>query len=179
VIYTNTHDFGPAIMLNDIHNLALRDFFIVGGNTWAFDASMLEYLYDQGFVEGLYIPSWYAWWTDEENLGIQMAEDILETNGRTDADKLAGRLLIQGGLDLACYAVKQAIIGKGNIELNGEDLKMALDEISGHEVMEGLFTVDFSGGNRSLTSLQIRQVQGNTGVLVTVEEFSEIPDFRP
>jgi ABC-type branched-subunit amino acid transport system substrate-binding protein len=177
VVYTNTHDFGPAILLNDMNNLAIRDFFIVGGNNWAFDASMLDYLFDLKYAEGFYIPSWYAWWTDTENLGIQFADDILEVNGRADADKVIGRLLIQGGLDLACHAIEEAILQTGYENVSSEKIKKALDEISGYEVMNGLFNVDFSGGNHSPTMLQMRQVQGDAGVLVTVEGFSEIPDF--
>jgi ABC-type branched-subunit amino acid transport system substrate-binding protein len=179
VIYTNTQDFGPAILLNDLNNLALRDFFIVGGNSWAFDTAMLGNLFDPGFADGFYIPSWYAWWTDTGNLGIQFAEDILEENGRSDAEKGIGRLLIQGGLDLACHAIEQAILQKGYEEISGEQIKEALDEISGYDVMNGLFTVDFSGDNHSPTSLQIRQVQGGAEQLVTVEDFSELPDFKP
>jgi len=179
VIYTNTHDFGPAILLNDMNNLAVRDFFIVGGNNWAFDTGMMRNLFDPGYADGFYIPSWYAWWTDTENLGIQLAEDILEANNRTEADKVIGRLLIQGSLDLACHAIEQAIIKKGYQNINGVEIKKALDEISGYKVMNGLFTVDFSSGNRSPASLYIRQVQGNAGILFTVEGFSEIPDFKP
>lgn len=177
VIYSNTHDFGPANLLNDLSNLAVRDFFVVGGNNWSFDTGMLEYLYDPGFAKDFHIPSWYAWWTDTDNLGIQIAEEILEVNGRTDEDKMNGRLLIQGGLDIACYAIEQAILKEGNITINGVDVKKALDEISEYEVMKGLFIVDFSDGVRYPSFLEMRKVQGYKGVLLTVEDFSEIPDF--
>ena len=46
VIYTNTHEFGPANLLNDLHNLAIHDFFIIGGNNWAVDVGMFEYLHE-------------------------------------------------------------------------------------------------------------------------------------
>jgi ABC-type branched-subunit amino acid transport system substrate-binding protein len=179
VVYTNTHEFGPANLLNDMNNLAVRDFFIVGGNNWSFDAGMLEYLYDPGFAEGFFIPSWYAWWTDTQNIGIQFAEEIVEANGRGAKDKGAGRLLIQGGLDIALHAIGQAILEDGFENISGKGIKKSLDEIDGYEVMKGLFTIDFFGENHSPTSLQMRQVQEDAAVLVTVEEFSEIPEFIP
>jgi ABC-type branched-subunit amino acid transport system substrate-binding protein len=177
VIYSNTHEYGPAKLLNDLNNLAIRDFFVVGGNHWAFDTGMLEYLYDPGFAENFFTPSWHAWWTDKENAGIQIAEQILEANGRTDADKMTGRLLIQGGLDLACYAIEQAIINKGDLNISGVEIKKTLDEISDYEVMNGLFSVNFSDGARSPSFLQMRKVLGNDSLLVTIEQYSEIPDF--
>jgi ABC-type branched-subunit amino acid transport system substrate-binding protein len=179
VIYANMHEFGPANLLNDLHNLAIRDFFIVGGNNWAMDATMFDFLSEPIFAEDFYIPTWYAWWTDKENPGIQFAEEILVTNERGEREKTTGRLLIQGGIDLARYAIEQAILEVGYESISGDEIYQIFQDISSYEIMGGLSTVDFTDGKRSPTLLQMRQVQGDTGKLMTVEEFSEIPDLNP
>jgi branched-chain amino acid transport system substrate-binding protein len=179
VIYTNTHGFGPANLLNDLRNLAIQDFFIVGGSNWAVDVGMFELLPEVSFAEGFYSPSWYAGWTDTENQGIRFAEEIVSTSGGGDSDKTVGRLLIQGGLDIACNAIEQAILDVGYENISGEDVYRVLGEMSGYEAMEELFTVDYSNGKRAPNLLQMRQVQGDTGKLVTVKEFTGIPDFNP
>ncbi len=177
VIYTNTHAYGPANLLNDLHNLAIRDFFIVGGNNWAVDVGMFEYLSEAGFSEGFYNPGWYAWWTDTENQGIQRAEEILNVHGGDDGEKTVGRLLVQGGLDLFRSVIEKAILEVGFENLSGEVIYQVLSEIHNYEVMEGLFTIDYSRGNHSPAFLQMRRIQGDGGKLVIVEDFTRIPDF--
>jgi ABC-type branched-subunit amino acid transport system substrate-binding protein len=179
VIYTNTHAYGPAALLNDLNNLAIRNFFVVGGNNWALDAATFTYLADPAFAYEFYAPFWYAWWSDSENPAIQLAEDILEINKRSEEEKTAGRLLVQGGLDLARYAIEQAILEVGFENLTGEDVYNMLSQISGYEVMGGLFYVDYSNGNRFPTTLQIRQAQGDSTDLEIMGDFTEIPELNP
>ena len=179
VIYTNTHAYGPATLLNDLNNLAIRNFFVVGGNNWALDAATFTYLADPAFADEFYAPFWYAWWSDSENPAIQLAVDILETNKRSEEEKTAGRLLIQGGLDIARYAIEQAILEVGFENLTGEDVYNVLSQISGYKVMGGLFYVDYSDGKRSPTTLQMRQAQGDSSDLEILGDFTEIPELTP
>jgi len=177
IIYTNTHSFGPAGLLNDLNNLAIRSFFIVGGNSWGLDAETFTYLADPGFADGFYAPSWYAWWSDSGNPGIQFAEEIFTVSGRTEEEKSAGLLLGMGFLDLAVEAIEQTILEEGYENLTGENVFKFLSQLANYPVMGGLFSIDFSDGQRSPLMLQMRQVQGDTGNIVTVEEFKPIPEL--
>ena len=177
IIYTNTHSFGPAGLLNDLNNLAINGFFIVGGNSWGLDAETFIYLANPNFADGFYAPSWYASWSDEENPSIQLAEEIFQANGRTEEEKNTGLLLGMGFLDLAVEAIEQTILEEGYENLTGKNIYNFLSQLSGYPVMSGLFPVDFTDGQRSPSKLQIRQVQGDPGNIITVEEFKPIPDL--
>ena len=44
VIWTNTLAFGPAVLLNDLNSLGLRDEFVVAGPNWAMDLATYAFL---------------------------------------------------------------------------------------------------------------------------------------
>ena len=177
IIYTNTHSFGPAGILNDLTNLAIRSFFIVGGNSWALDTETFTFLANPNFSDGFYAPSWYAWWSDSENPGIQLAEEIFTASGRTKEENNTGLLLGMGFLGLAVDAIEKTILEEGYENLTGQNVYNFLTQLSDYPVLGGLFLVDFTEGQRSPSMLQIRQVQGDPGKIVTVEEFRPIPDI--
>lgn len=179
VIYTNTHGFGPAFLLNDLNNLGLRNFFVVGGNNWALENTTFAFLADPGYADGLFAPMWYAGWSDNENPAILLAEEVFTANNRAEQEKTASRLLIQGSLDLAQYVIEQAILDVDYENLTGEDVYEVLSQLSGYEVMGGLFTVDYSDGKRSPTMLQMRRVQGDSFDVVPVGEVTDIPELIP
>ena len=82
-----------------------------------------------------------------------------------------------GFLDLAVEAIEQTILEEGYENLTGENVFKFLSQLANYPVMGGLFSIDFSDGQRSPLMLQMRQVQGDTGNIVTVEEFKPIPEL--
>ncbi|MEK7324099.1 MAG: ABC transporter substrate-binding protein, partial [Chloroflexota bacterium] len=66
-IWTNTLAFGPAVILNDLNSLGLRDQFVVAADNWAMDLSLYAFLADPAYGVGLITPFPYLWWTDTDN----------------------------------------------------------------------------------------------------------------
>ena len=74
-------------------------------------------------------------------------------------------------------AIEKTILEEGYENLTGQNVYNFLTQLSDYPVLGGLFLVDFTEGQRSPSMLQIRQVQGDPGKIVTVEEFRPIPDI--
>lgn len=179
VIYTNTLAFGPAALLNDLNALGLRDQFLVGGNNWAMDVSLYAFLADPSYAAGFYAPFPFAWWQETDNPAVQLAQELYDRFEREPAEHNVGRLLIQGGLDIGKYAIEQAILEVGYENLTGQAVYDQLSQLQGYDVMDGLVTVDYTGGRRAPSLLQMRVIQGGPDAFVIVQDFSEAPDLRP
>ena len=179
VIWTNTLAHGPAVLLNDLHELGLRDQFVVGGCFLTMDFPTYAFLADPSYGEGFYAAFPYAWWSETDNPAIQTALEIAEKNERGPEALILGRLIVQSGLDVARHAIEQAILDVGFENLNGEAVYNALTQIQDYEVMGGLTTVDFTNGIRASRISQIRQIQGGPGQFVIIQDFTELPDLRP
>lgn len=149
VIYTNLRGFGLAGLLNALNALGLRDRFVVGTPASGYDTQFLEYLADPPYAQGLYLTSIWAWWS-EENVGIQ----FLDTLGNGAETNDWGYIKMAGAVGLAQRALEAAILQDGFQALSPEAVSSALDGLEEYPVMSGLFTVDYSGGSRSLDRLR-------------------------
>lgn len=164
VIYTNVRGFGLAALLNALHDLGLRDRFVVAAPALALDAEAYAYLADPSYAEGVYLTSVWAWWQEAPNPGIQAAGAL----GAADEVKDWGYLQMVGAVDLARRALEDAILANGFENLSPETVFAALQSLEDYQVLGGLFSVDYSGGNRSLIELRLWQVGAGQGELFLV-----------
>ncbi len=179
VIWTNTLAFGPAVILNDLYSLGLRDQFVVAADNWAMDLSLYAFLAEPSYGVGLITAFPYLWWTDMDNTGIQYAYKIFKANDRPKAEQNVGYLLLVAGVNLAADAIKLAIDTVGYENLTGEAVRDALMALGRHDVLDGVLRIDYSGGSRSVHLSQIRQIQGGPDKFVVLQDWTETPDLRP
>ncbi|MDW8325146.1 MAG: ABC transporter substrate-binding protein [Anaerolineales bacterium] len=179
VIWTNTLAFGPAIILNDLHSLGLRDQFVVAADNWAMDLSLYAFLANPAYGVGLITAFPYLWWTDADNPGVQTIEKIFKANNRPPAEHNVGYMLAVANTYLAADAIRLAIDTVGYDNLTGEAVHDALIALGPHEVLNGVLRVDYSGGNRAPRQAQIRMIQGGPDKFVVIQDWTEMPDLRP
>ncbi len=178
-IWTNTLAFGPAVILNDLNSLGLRDQFVVAADNWAMDLSLYAFLADPAYGVELITTFPYLWWTDADNAGIQYAEKVFQDNGRPAAEHNVGYMLLVAGVDLAADAIKLAIDTVGYENLTGEAVYNALIELGAYQALDGVLRVDYSGGTRAPRQAQIRMIQGGPDKFVVLQDWTEMPDLRP
>jgi len=179
VIWNNTLAFGPAVILNDLNSLGLRDQFVVAADNWAMDLSLYAFLANPAYGVGLITTFPYLWWTDADNAGVQYAEKVFKDNGRPAAEHNVGYLLLVAGVDLAADAITLAIDTVGYENLNGEAVHNALIELGVYQALDGVLRVDYSGGTRAPRQAQIRMIQGGPDKFVVLQDWTEMPDLRP
>ncbi|MDH5605992.1 MAG: ABC transporter substrate-binding protein [Anaerolineae bacterium] len=179
VIYTNTLAFGPAALLNGLNDLGLRSNFVVGGCNWAMDVGTFAFLNDPSYGVGFYAPFPFAWWQETDNPAIQLAQELFDKYERGPGEHNVGRLLIQGGLDLAKLALENAILEVGFENLTGQDVYNALIQIENYNVLNGLATATYTNGQRSPNLMQLRQIQGGPDAFNIIVDFSPASDLRP
>jgi ABC-type branched-subunit amino acid transport system substrate-binding protein len=179
VIWTNTLAFGPAVLLNDLNSLGVRDEFVVAGPNWAMDLATYAFLANPAYGVGLITAFPYLWWTDVDNPGVQFAAKVFEENNRTPAERNVGYLLLIAGLDLAREAIKLAIDTVGYENLTGEAVHDALIALGAFEPLNGVLRVDYTDGSRSPHQSQIRQIQGGPDRFIVLQDWTETPDLRP
>jgi ABC-type branched-subunit amino acid transport system substrate-binding protein len=150
VIYTNLRGFGLAALLNGLQELGLTDRFVVGAPAAGYDSQVFEYLSDPANAIGLYLTSGWAWWSEQQNPGIGFLADL---DGAQSNDW--GYIQMAGAVALAQYSLQEAILDVGFASLSPEAVFDALMSVEDYPVLSGLFTVDYSGGNRSLQDLRI------------------------
>jgi len=63
-----------------------------------------------------------------------------------------------GAMSVARRALEDAILAEGFEQLSPETVQAALAELENYPAAGGLFTVDFTGGQRSLTELRLWQL---------------------
>lgn len=179
VIWTNTLAFGPAVVLNDLHSLGIRDEFVVAGPNWAMDLATYAFLANPAYAVGFIAPFPYLWWTDVDNPGVQYAHKVFKANNRDPRQQNVGYLLLVAGLDLARTAIKKAIDTVGYENLTGEAIHDALIALGAHQPLNGVFRVDYRDGYRAPRESQIRQIQGGPDKFVVLQDWAQAPDLRP
>jgi branched-chain amino acid transport system substrate-binding protein len=179
VIWTNTLAFGVSNILNDLHELGLRDQFVVTSDNWGMDLATYAFLADPAFGVGLITPFPYLWWNDVDNPGIQYAQKLFEENERTAGEHNVGYLLLVAGVDLLKDAITLAIDTVGYENLTGEAVANALIEMSPYDALYSVLRVDYSGGRRAPHMAQFRMIQGGPDAFNVLQDWTELPDLRP
>ena len=181
VIYNNTLAFGPATVLNGLGVLGLRGDFLFGTNNWGMDLATFAFLTDPTLANDVYAPFPYLWWTDD-NPGIAYAAEVYDSF-KTDNDgrlQNVGYLLTFTGVDLAVQAMEQAILNDGWPALSGQTVYEALSTMGTIEANDGVITVDYSDGNRSPQTAQIRRIELTAAgpAFVVEQDFTPLPELR-
>lgn len=179
VIYNNTLAFGPAVVLNALNANGIRDQFVVGANSWAMDLALYAFVAKPEYAAGLITPFPYLWWTDSDNKGVQYAAKIFADNKRDRKEQNVGYLNTVATIDLYKTVLEKAILEVGFENLNGEAMYNVLTTMGKTEVLNGVFTVDYSNGRRAPNLAQIRMIQGGPDKFVVMQDFTETPDLRP
>ena len=154
VIYTNARGFGLAALLNALHDLGLRQRFVIGAPARAFDAQVYGYLQDPSYAQGLLLTSAWAWWSETGVTGVRELLALQPDSNEHDW----GYLQMAGAMSVARRALEDAILAEGFEQLSPETVQAALAELENYPAAGGLFTVDFTGGQRSLTELRLWQL---------------------
>ena len=175
VIYTNTLAYGPAAILKDAVALGVRDQFLIAGNNWAMDLSMLALAKEAS--EGFYGLLPYAWWNDTSVPGVKIVEEQFAANARTPAEHSVAYLVSYALIDVTREALERAIDRVGFDALSGEAVFEELEAFDGYDAFEGLTIVTFGEDVRSTSASRIAQVRA--GQFVPVTDWMVAPDLRP
>jgi branched-chain amino acid transport system substrate-binding protein len=177
VLYLQTASFGAANVLNDLHNLAIKDDFVIGATMHAVDLPTHLYLADPSYSNSVYVPFPCAWWYDQGNPAIDYAWANFESSIRDQEQLTMGRLLMQGSVDLIKYAIETAIIEAGFDSLSSADVLDALLAIEGYDVLGGLTTVSFSEMNHSAKLMNVRVILEGPETAYIIRDFRPVPDL--
>jgi hypothetical protein len=149
-------------LLNALQDLGLRERFVVAAPGLAFDAQTAEYLHDPSYADGLLLTSAWAWWSEDEVSGIQQLATLRAGVEHQDW----GYVQMAGAVSVARRALEEAILAEGFENLGPESVAAALSEMEDFPALDGLFVVDYSRNQRSLSELRIWRVEGGTLELV-------------
>lgn len=179
VIYTDARSFGLAALLNGLHNLGLRERFAVGTPAAAYDADLYQYLADPSYAQGLYLTSAWAWWDEAENPGIQAARTLLAHSSLKGEWTDWGYLQMAGAVDVARQTLQDVILARDFESLDRESFAGSLNTLGAYEALDGIFTLNYSAGQRSPTQLRLWQVGAAPGELNSLTVYSAAPDLPP
>lgn len=179
VIWTNTLAFGPSVLLNDLNSLGVRDQFVVAGPYVATDLASYAFVADPAFMAGMYGVTPFRWWNDVSHPGIQYIAEVHKTAGRDARVQGVGYIGVVAAVDLIKQALEVAIMDVGFENLTGQAVRDALENMGTYEVLDGVMTVDYSNGSRSVHIAQVIQIQGGPDKFVTVQDFRAVPDLQP
>lgn len=174
-LYINARSFGLAFALNAISNLGLGERLVIAAPGAAYDADFYTYLADPLFAEGLYLVSPWAWWS-EELPGIVRGKAILAANSSGAEWTDWGYLQMVGAVDLTRRVLEDALLSDVNT-LTRSAITDALTGLEDYPVFDGLYTVDFTNGQRSLNNLRVWQVGAAPGELILLGDYAEAPDL--
>jgi hypothetical protein len=173
VIYINARSFGLADVVNAVNNLGLGQRFILAAPGVAYDQDFYSNLADPLFAEGLYLSSAWAWWS-EENPGVEHARGLMGSESSTDWSSLP----LAGTLDLARRAFEDILLeSEDTAAITPLAVADALENLDGYPVLDDLFVVDYTGGQRTLQELRTWQVGAAPGELILLGDYASVPDL--
>jgi hypothetical protein len=158
IVYTDTFGFSPMVLLNDVYSLGLNNFFVIGGSLWSYDQRDINFLLAPDDVVKFNIPLPVKWWSDENDPSIILANQIIDRAGRSDQEKNLAYLLALGAMDISLHVIQGVDQTKGGKGVSREQIYSQLVNLNGYSVLDGLFEVDYSGGNRSTKNLRLWSV---------------------
>ena len=176
VIYTDTFNYGPMVLLNDLYSLGLNDFFVIGGSAWSYDLRSLKSLLAPNMAETFYVPLPVQWWSAEDDPAIRLANQILEGAGLSEQDKNLAILMALGAVDIAAHVIVEGEKKTGDAMLTTRDVYFQLERLDGYEVLDGLFEIDYTKGNRSPKNLRLWAVDIDQ-LWQPIGEVGTVPDL--
>ncbi len=175
VLYTNTLAFGPAAILKDAVSLGVRDEFLISGNNWAMDVSMLALA--GAASEGFYGPLPNLWWDDADNAGIKQVEAEFKANSRKPAEHSVGYLLTFAIVDITRQVLEKTIDRVGFDALSGASVYETIQTMGEVKGLDGVMVLSYSKDVRAPNKARVMQVQ--KGKFVAQSDWLTAPDLRP
>ena len=127
-------------------------------------------------LEGYLAAMPISWWSDRSNPAIQLASKIHAGAQRGDDTLDAAYLIGLGAADLGVEALDKAVEIKGSRTVSGEDVLEQMAVIDDYAVMGGLYTLNYTAGNRQPTYMQLWQVSSG-GDWVPLGTGGNVPDL--
>jgi branched-chain amino acid transport system substrate-binding protein len=175
VIYTNTLAHGPAQVLKDAVSLGVREEFLIAGDNWSLDLSMLALA--GAASEGFYGVFPNLWWDDADHAGVKIIQGEFTTNARKPAERSVGYLLAFTFVDAMRQYIEKTIDRVGFEGLTGAAVYETIQATPELKPMEGVQTFDFGKDKRAPSRARIVQVQ--KGKFVYLTDWMTAPDLRP
>jgi len=175
VLYTNTLAHGPAQILKDAVSLGVRDEFLIAGNNWALDLSMLALAGPAS--EGFYGPLPNVWWSEADQAGIKLLDEQFKANNRKPAERNVGYMLSYAFVDYARAVMEKTIDRVGFDGLTGAAVQETLTTMDEYKALDGVMILGYGKDRRAPNKARIIQVQ--KGQFVPVTDWMTVPDLRP
>lgn len=175
VLYSNTLAYGPAQILKDAVSLGVRDEFLIAGNNWALDLSMLALA--GAASEGFYGPLPNVWWSEADHAGIKLLDEQFKANNRKPAERNVGYMLSYAFVDYARAVMEKTIDRVGFDGLNGAAVQETVATMGEYKALDGVMILVYGKDKRAPSKARIVQVQ--KGQFVPVTDWMTAPDLRP
>jgi branched-chain amino acid transport system substrate-binding protein len=175
VLYTNTLAHGPAQILKDAVSLGVREEFLIAGNNWAVDLSMLALA--GAASEGFYGVLPNLWWDDADNPGVKEVGVQFAANNRKASDRNVAYLIAFALVDAFRQAFEKTIDRVGFDALTGAAVYETITTMGEIKAMDGIALWGFSKTQTAPSKARVIQVQ--KGKFVPMTDWLVAPDLRP
>lgn len=177
VIYISARGSAPAELLNALNALGLRGRVIVSGPSFTFENSLVPYLFEPTNAKDAYWTPAISWWTDRDNSAIQFAQELFSANSHAEEMRDGAYLSQLGAVDIARHVIKVAILEVGFEALDAEAINAVLSQLSGYSVLDGLYMLDYGGGQHSVDFLRVMVFGAQPAELILLQDFVSLPQL--
>jgi hypothetical protein len=167
-----------AELLNALTLLGLRDRFLVVGTSFAFENNFGDALIEPSISSAFFFSSsTHRWDNTSDASAINLAEEIFTRNDREAQYRNGAYLSGLMAMDLARYALEEAIIADGYSSLSERTMMEALLQVNNVELVNGLGIADFTGTYQAYQSMQVYQIDSENLVPMRVQDFQSVPEI--
>lgn len=181
VIYSQALSFGTAQVIGTVRALGLWDSVVVATVNWGFNTDVLNILGDNiAIADGTYGIFPFAWWSDTDLEGVQIAMELFDTAGHPESERATTYLTTVSSFLMMDHVMEATLNEYGPDGLTGANVK-AMMESMGSISGGGIMSVDTADGIRARQSAQVRQWNWNGESMdyTVVQDFFKLPDTRP
>ncbi len=181
VIYAQNLSFGTAQVIGAIRSSGLWDSVVVGGVNWTFNTDVLTILGENAAIaDGYYGVFPYAWWSDTDIEGVQIATELFDSAGHPENERATSYLTTLSSFLLIEHVLEATLNEFGPDGLTGANVKATMESI-GKLTGAGIIRLDASNGSRASHEAQIRQWKWNGESMdyTIAQDWFTLPDTRP
>jgi len=180
VIYSQALSFGTAQVIGTVRALGLWDSVLVGTVNWGFNTDVLSILGDNiAIADGMYGMFPYAWWSDTDVEGVQIAMELFEAAGHPETERATTYLTTVSSFLMMDHVMEATLNDYGPDGLTGANVKATMESM-GSITGAGIMNVDTANGVRARQSSQVRQWNWNGESMdyTVAQDFFTLPDTR-
>ena len=180
VIYSQALSFGTAQVIGTVRALGLWDSVVVGTVNWGFNTDVLNILGDNiAIADGTYGMFPYAWWSDTDLEGVQIAMELFESAGHPESERATTYLTTVSAFLMMDHVMEATLNEYGPDGLTGANVKATMESM-GTVTGAGVLRLDTADGSRATHSSQVRQWEWNGESMdyTVVQDFFRLPDTR-